>query len=145
MFMFTKILNLPLGKFATGSLSLGNKCIKLGAIASLSLSLTTTIAFADVTRVADAELTMDKNLSYDLHSTLYWLRFGHYSPKELDDEYSSRIFDAYIKVLDPNKVYFTQADMDGFEKYRTKLDDLIKKRDVEIAFDIFKLYRKRLD
>ncbi len=135
--MFTKILNLPLGKLASQSL-------KFGIIAAISFSVTTGAVLADIKKVSDAELTMDKNLSYDLHSTLYWLRFGHYSPKELDDDYSSRIFDAYIKVLDPNKVYFTQEDMDGFEKYRTKLDDLIKKRDVEIAFDIFKIYRQRL-
>lgn len=145
MFMFTKILTLPMGKLAGSSRNLVSRSLKLGLIASISFSITAGTAFADVTRVTDAELTMDKNLSYDLHSTLYWLRFGHYSPKELDDEYSSRIFDAYIKVLDPNKVYFTQEDMDGFEKYRTKLDDLIKKRDVEVAFDIFKLYRQRLD
>ncbi len=145
MFMFTKILTLPMGKLAGSSRNLVSRSLKLGLIASISFSITAGTAFADVTRVTDAELTMDKNLSYDLHSTLYWLRFGHYSPKELDDEYSSRIFDSYIKVLDPNKVYFTQEDMDGFEKYRTKLDDLIKKRDVEVAFDIFKLYRQRLD
>ncbi len=137
MFMFTKILNLPLGKLAaiTGL----SFTITLG-----SALLTADKSWADVQPVSDAELTMDKNLSYDLHSTLFYLQFHHYSPKELDDAYSSRVFDSYIKVLDPNKVYFTQADMDGFEKYRTKLDDLIKKRDVEIAFDIFKLYRQRL-
>ncbi len=152
MSMFTKILNLPAGKLTDRSLELPKKIevvcrktLKLAAIAGISLSITTGVALADVQKVPDAELTMDKNLSYDLHSTLYWLRFGHYSPKELDDDYSSRIFDAYIKVLDPNKVYFTQQDMDGFEKYRTKLDDFIKKRDVEVAFDIFKLYRQRLD
>jgi carboxyl-terminal processing protease len=138
MFMFTKILNLPAGKFA-------RLALKASIIAGLSFSLTTGTALADIKKISDADLTMDKNLSYDLHSTLYWLRFGHYSPKEIDDEYSSRIFDSYIKVLDPNKVYFTQEDMDVFEKYRTKLDDLIKKRDVEVAFDIFKLYRQRMD
>jgi len=152
MFMFTKILNLPIGKLVANSGTLVNKSLKLGRaagkigiVAGISFSITAGTAVADVKKISDAELTMDKNLSYDLHSTLYWLRFGHYSPKELDDDYSSRIFDAYIKVLDPNKVYFTQEDMDGFEKYRTKLDDLIKKRDVEVAFDIFKLYRQRLD
>ncbi|MFT6033115.1 MAG: carboxyl-terminal processing protease [Arenicella sp.] len=150
MFMFTKIFDLPLGNLSGNSRSSLTRRVKLarkGLIFSLiaSISFAITIASADVTKVPDSALTMDKNLSYDLHSTLYWLRFGHYSPKDLDDEYSSRIFDAYIKVLDPNKVYFTQEDMNGFEKYRNKLDDLIKKRDVEVAFDIFKLYRQRLD
>jgi carboxyl-terminal processing protease len=158
MFMFTKIINLPLGNLSGNSRPAVTSRLKfissrkpisrsliLGLLASIAFSIANTSALADVTRVPDAELTMNKNLSYDLHSTLYWLRFGHYSPKDLDDEYSSRIFDSYIKVLDPNKVYFTQVDMDGFEKYRSKLDDLIKKRDVEVAFDIFKLYRQRLD
>ena len=114
------------------------------AIISLSMAITSGAAFADVKRVPDAALTMDKNLSYDIRSTLYLLRFGHYLPKYLDDEYSSRIFDSYLKTLDPNKVYFTQEDIDKFEPYRLKLDDLIKKRDAEVAFDIFKLYRQRL-
>ncbi len=122
------------------------KCFALTRFALIGLSMTivSNLAFADVKRVPDAALTMDKNLSYDIHSTLYLLRFGHYLPKDLDDDYSSRIFDSYLKTLDPNKVYFTQADISEFEPYRTKLDDLIKKRDAEIAFDIFKLFRKRM-
>ena len=118
--------------------------LKSFALVGLSLVIATSTAHADIKRVPDSALTMDKNLSYDIHSTLYLLRFGHYLPKNLDDEYSSRIFDSYFKTLDPNKVYFTQKDIDKFEPYRAKLDDLIKKRDAEIAFDIFKLYRQRI-
>lgn len=118
--------------------------LKSFAVIGLSMAIASGAALADVKRVPDAALTMDKNLSYDIHSTLYLLRFGHYLPKNLDDEYSSRIFDSYLKTLDPNKVYFTQQDIEKFEPFRTKLDDLIKKRDAEIAFDIFKLYRKRI-
>jgi len=102
------------------------------------------VVLADVKRVPEADLTMSPELSFDIHKTLYYLQFGHYSPKKLDDGYSSRIFDDYLKVLDPNKVYFTQKDIDAFEPYRNKLDDLLKKRDAEVAFDIFKLYRQRL-
>jgi len=87
---------------------------------------------------------MTTDLSYDIHKTLYYLQFGHYSPKKLDDEYSSRIFDDYLKTLDPNKIYFTQEDIDSFEPYRSKIDDLLKKRNAEVAFDIFKIYRQRL-
>jgi len=87
---------------------------------------------------------MTTDLSYDIHKTLYYLQFGHYSPKKLDDEYSSRIFDDYLKTLDPNKIYFTQEDIDSFEPYRSKIDDLLKKRNAEVAFDIFKVYRQRL-
>ncbi|MEO0369533.1 MAG: carboxy terminal-processing peptidase, partial [Pseudomonadota bacterium] len=48
------------------------------------------------------------------------------------------------KTLDPNKVFFTQADIDAFEPYRYKLDDLLKKRNAEVAFDIFKVFRQRM-
>ena len=133
MFMFTKIFN-----------SISAKITIAAAISGLALSINTGLVFADVTNVPDEKLTMDKNLSYDIGRSLYYLRFGHLLPKELNDEYSSRIFDSYLKTLDPNKVYFTQKDINQFEPYRNKLDDLIKRRNAEVAFDIFKLYRQRL-
>jgi len=77
--------------------------------------------------------------------SLYYLHYLHYSPKTLDNDYSAKIFDRYLKVLDPNKLYFTKEDIAGFEKYREKIDDFLAKRDAEVAFDIFKVFRKRLD
>ncbi len=102
-------------------------------------------ATADVIKIKDAELTMNAELAEDVHQTLYHLRYGHYLPNELNDEYSSRILDAYLELLDPRKSYFTQKDIDQLSAYRYKLDDYLKKRNVEVAFDIFKLYRQRLD
>lgn len=115
------------------------RCLLAGAIALTSLS-----AQADFVEVDDADLTMNTELAVDIDQTLLNLRYGHYKAKELDDEYSSRTLDAYLKLLDPNKTYFLQSDIDGLNKYRYKLDDLLKKRDAEVAFDIFKLYRQRL-
>lgn len=103
------------------------------------------LAYADVEEVPESELTMTKDLSFDIHKTLYYLRYLHYSPKSLDDEYSSKIFDGYLKVLDPNKIYFTKADIAEFEKYRDKIDDFLIRRDAEVAFEIFKVFRNRLD
>ena len=100
---------------------------------------------ADVIEVADVELTMNDELSEDIHQTLYHLRYGHYLPAELDDEYSARTLDAYFELLDPNKLYFTQNDVDQFNPYSDKLDDLLKKRDAEVAFNIFKLFRTRIN
>lgn len=107
-------------------------------------SLASFSANADVVPTKDAELTMNDELREDVYQTLYHLRYGHYLPNELDDSYSSRTLDGYLKLLDPNKVYFTQADIKQLETYRYRLDDLLKKRDAEVAFDIFKLYRQRM-
>lgn len=123
---------------------IGRRIARLAAITTLGFAITTGASLAQIKRVPDAALTMNENLSFDIHKTLYFLRFGHYSPKTLDDEYSSRILDAYLKDLDPNKIYFTQQDMDKFDTYRFKLDDFIKRRDAEVAFEIFKIFRQRL-
>lgn len=53
----------------------------------------------------------------------------HFSPKEVDDDFSSEVFDLYIKRLDYQKRFFLQSDIEEFEKYRDKLDDAIAKED----------------
>ena len=53
---------------------------------------------------------------------------------------SARIYKAYFKLLDGEKVFFTQADMDKFEPLKTKLDDAIWNQDLSAPFSIFNVY-----
>ncbi|MEO0998314.1 MAG: hypothetical protein AAFX58_12430, partial [Pseudomonadota bacterium] len=41
---------------------------------------------------------------------------SHYRKSQVDDELSSLIFDNYIDGLDGNRSYFTQADLQSFER-----------------------------
>ncbi len=68
----------------------------------------------------------------------------HYKKMQLDDNLSSSIFDHYFENLDQNRVYFLQADVDEFEKYRYRIDDAIENANLGPAFDIFKRYRTRV-
>ena len=68
----------------------------------------------------------------------------HYVPAALDNELSSRIFDAYIEDLDPSKSYFLQSDIDEFERYRYKMDEALKRGNLSPAFDIFNRYHVRV-
>ena len=68
-----------------------------------------------------------------------------YEHRPLDDSQSALIFDQYLQDLDGSKSYFTQADVDSFAPYRTKLDDDIKAGNVQPAFDIYNLFQKRVD
>lgn len=68
----------------------------------------------------------------------------HYKPIKLDDNSSVKIFDNYIKSLDSQKIFFTQADIDRISEARTKLDDSILKEDLTIPFAIFNLYQARV-
>ena len=68
----------------------------------------------------------------------------HYKPIKLDDDFSQKILDNYIEILDPNKVYFYAQDIAEFNKYKLDVDDAIKSGDVELAFKIFTLYVQRI-
>lgn len=67
----------------------------------------------------------------------------HYKPVPLDDVLSSKIFDQYLKSLDPEKLYFLQTDIDRLGVDRTLLDDAIRNKDLSAPFEIFSLYEHR--
>ena len=60
---------------------------------------------------------------------------GHYSPAEIDDNFSKSLYKEYIKSLDPTKRFFLQSDIDEFSKYEMELDDEIKNKDLTF-FDL---------
>jgi len=111
----------------------------------LGMGAAVTTAQADIVDVPAASLTMNDELREDVQKTLFHLRYDHYVPNELNDEYSARTLDGYLKLLDPNKIYFTSKDIKQLQVYRHQLDDLLKRRNAEVAFDIFKVFRTRMD
>ena len=68
----------------------------------------------------------------------------HYRKVPVNDSLSSKIFDAYLKDLDPNKVYFLASDIEELEKYRFTIDEQLNLGDLTSAFQIYNLYQKRL-
>ncbi len=60
----------------------------------------------------------------------YVLEKGHYEPKDINDSFSSNVFDDFIDVVDPTKRYFLQSDIREFEKYRFMIDDEIRNTDI---------------
>ncbi len=68
----------------------------------------------------------------------------HYKPQALDDAMSQKMFDRYLKALDPEKIFFIQSDIDGFAADRTILDDAIKTQNLTAPFAMFNLYLRRL-
>ena len=70
----------------------------------------------------------------------------HYTRHPLDNDMSERLLHTYIDTLDYNKLFFTQHDIDGFEKkYGTELDDDIWLGQLDPAYSIYDLYLKRVD
>jgi len=69
---------------------------------------------------------------------------GHYRKVLFDDALSSKVFDRYLAVLDPARVYFTAADIDEFERYRHQIDDLLRDGELGPAYRIYNRYQVRL-
>ena len=67
----------------------------------------------------------------------------HYSGQTIDDELSKRYLEHYIDQLDSTKSYFLQSDIDEFNQWQTKLDDLAKRGDVSPGFTMFNRMRDR--
>ncbi|WP_298477938.1 carboxy terminal-processing peptidase [uncultured Maribacter sp.] len=60
----------------------------------------------------------------------YVLEKGHYEPKDINDDFSVRVFEDFIDILDPTKRYFLESDIEEFEQYKFQLDDQIKNTDI---------------
>jgi carboxyl-terminal processing protease len=75
----------------------------------------------------------------------YILDNNHYRKISLNDSLSSVILDQFIKTLDNNKAYFTQEDLKSFEKYRNQIDDMTRAENVDIAYDIYAVFKQRFD
>ncbi len=68
----------------------------------------------------------------------------HYQQHTLDDEISQAVFEAYLRVLDSDRVYFTKSDIDRFSKYRNVLDDLLHMGEIDFPFEVFHCFLERL-
>lgn len=72
-----------------------------------------------------------------------FLSYHHYQKFKLDDSFSSKVWDNFLKDVDGGHSYFTQSDIDTFEKYRDGIDEDLLAGELSAPFEVFNLYRKR--
>ena len=68
------------------------------------------------------------------------LERGHYSPIEINDDFSKKVYHKYLDNIDPTKRFFIQSDINEFSKYETSLDDMLMNKDISF----FNLTNSRL-
>ena len=71
------------------------------------------------------------------------LGYNHYRKQKLDIDFSRRLFDSFIKALDPDKVYFTQQDIALFMQYRDVLHRHLMRGDFSFGQELYALYKVR--
>ncbi len=105
------------------------------------------IATNDKNQTATMPIVIEKltpRHSYELKVINSMLKRYHYRKFKLDDAFSEKILAHFIKQLDPNKLYFTQSDINQFNKHKHMVDDDIEAGDTTFAVNLFKTYQKRV-
>ena len=74
----------------------------------------------------------------------YVLEQGHYQPKDINDDFSVKVFEGFIEIVDPTKRYFLEGDIKDFEKYRFQIDDQIKNTDISFFNLVYETLQKRM-
>ncbi|WP_146371501.1 hypothetical protein [Symmachiella macrocystis] len=72
------------------------------------------------------------------------LEEAHISRQPLNDELSSKWFQAYFDWLDPRRMYFLQADLAEFRHFEKSLDDAAKQGRFEFPKLVRQRYRRRV-
>ena len=111
-------------------------------LALFALLTCSVYASVDVEQALTLEPSMDQRRASSIATK--FLTNYHYKPTRLDDDLSSQIFDTYLELLDPNRIYFMQADIDELERYRFLMDDSLRHHDLMSAYEIFNLYSDRV-
>ena len=86
---------------------------------------------------------------FDKNDVIFELLFGslnqnHYAPLKLDDAFSEKVFELYIKRLDYNKKFLLQSDVDELGKSRRDIDDQLLNQHHDFYTKAIDIYNKRL-
>jgi carboxyl-terminal processing protease len=73
------------------------------------------------------------------------LRQGHFSPKDINDDFSKQVYTKYFEALDPDKNIFMQEDLVSLNSFSIKIDDEIKGAPVQFFLEAGKIFNKRAD
>lgn len=67
----------------------------------------------------------------------------HYEPQKINDDFSKRVYELYMKRMDSGKRFLTQSDIKQLKKYETELDNQIKSAEFEFLNLSVELFEKR--
>jgi len=74
-----------------------------------------------------------------------YLKQGHFSPKDINDDFSKQVFNRYFEDLDQDKDIFLQQDLTSLNQFSNKIDDEIKGAPVQFFLEAGKVFNKRVE
>ena len=89
---------------------------------------------------APSELTKEQLI---MQVVMQGIQTQHFNPQKIDDKFSVRVFDLFIKRMDNSKKFFLQSDIDELSKFKEKIDDELNDASVDFFNKANLIYEKR--
>ena len=80
-----------------------------------------------------------------LHRIANMLETDHYQPQAIDDAFSKKIFDKYLKELDPEKSYLLQSDIQSLNSFSTEIDEELHGQPVRFFLFAGQKFQERME
>src|SRR5687767_11680781 len=110
--------------------------LSVGVLASLKLHKNP-LAIDTPSGVVDKNTVLLKVVMQGLNS-------AHFQPEKVDDSFSKKVFDLYLKRLDVNKKFLTQADLATLKKHQLEIDDQVKRGTHDFFEQASQIYNDRV-
>ncbi|MBO3272414.1 carboxy terminal-processing peptidase [Hymenobacter defluvii] len=98
--------------------------LKIGLYASLVMAI---FVLASYKLYQRNDATAPQKDDVLIRVMLSGLNIAHYQPEKIDDAFSKRVFDLYLKRIDVNKKFLLKSDVAQLSKLQTDIDDEVKR------------------
>ncbi len=87
----------------------------------------------------------EDNYKKIIRNTRTTLKYLHYKPANINDNFSERVFNKYLEYIDPAKRLLLESDYEHFKKDIHKQDDFFNNEDLTFYFATVDTIYKRID
>ncbi|MCE8002662.1 carboxy terminal-processing peptidase [Billgrantia ethanolica] len=117
---------------------------------SLSVVLRHTAVLSLVTLLSCAQLALAQIQPNDSHrqaalEVAESLRYGHYAETALDDTWSRLAFERYLDILDGQRAFLLESDIEEFRHFDERIDDMLFEGNLAPAFELYQRYHDRAE
>ena len=93
----------------------------------------------------ESEKDTGKKRQIILETVMKTIASQHFSPRAIDDSFSSKVFKRMFSQLDYDKKLFTAEDVAQLEGHEFQIDDEVKAGSIEFFIQFNEIFNKRLD
>ncbi|MCK2182542.1 carboxy terminal-processing peptidase [Halomonas getboli] len=111
----------------------------------VTLGRTTALALLLGAGTAQAAITATDDQREAAVEVAESLRYGHYEDINLDDDWSRQAYARYLDLLDGQRAYLLDSDVDDFDDLSTTLDDAILDGDLSRPYALYERYQERAE